>query len=452
MKQINTTSLFFNDVETYLNSFINYEKVPFFSYKRSLKLERMKFFLEKARIFYQDLRFIHIAGTKGKGSTVNFCANLLSFSGEKVGFYTSPHLYNLRERIALKFPYSKEINLISKKELKETVEEIKPCIEKLKFSKFGRLTFFEILLGIAFKYFLKKKVNWVVLETGLGGRLDATNVVTPSICILTHIDYDHTDKLGKRLKDIAYEKSAIIKKNSVVINAPQRRSVKEVIKKRCKEMRAKVYWLGEDFFVKNVRINKDYTLFDFIFKNTILKNLKIQLRGDFQVENSALGIMSILLLKKERLLKKDIDFKKGLASTFLEARLEVIKKFPLTIVDIAHNPSSFSCLIRNLKIYFPKKRIILIFGASKDKDIKNMLNKVECEYLILTCFENPRAYLPEEIKKQCKVEKAFITKDVEEALILAKKFYNKKYLILVSGSLFLVSEAKRKIKKIYDEN
>jgi dihydrofolate synthase/folylpolyglutamate synthase len=437
------------EVENYLNSFINYERLASFSYKKSLKLERIKNFLEKAKIPYQNLKFIHVAGTKGKGSVVNFCASLLSFSGEKVGFYISPHLYHLRERIAFKLPYCKEIKLISKKELKEIVEEIKPFIEKLKFSKFGRLTFFEILLSIAFKYFLKKKVDWVVLETGLGGRLDASNVVNPLICILTHIDYDHTDKLGKRLKDIAYEKSAIIKKDSLAISAPQRKSVKKVIEKRCKEVQAKVYWLGEDFFVDNIRINKNYTLFDFIFKDIKLKNLKIQLKGDFQVENAALSIMSVLLLKKEGLIDKEIDFKAGLLSTFLEARLEVVKKEPLIVVDVAHNPSSFSCLERNLKIYFPNKKIILIFAASKDKDIKNMLNKIKFDHLILTRFNNPRAYPPEEIKRECKLKESFITKDVGESLKLAKKLYNKNCLILVSGSLFLASELKQKIRNCH---
>jgi len=437
------------EIEEYLNSFINYEKVSFFSYKKSFKVERVKNLLEKAKVPYQSLKFIHVAGTKGKGSVVNFCANILSFSGQKVGFYTSPHLFNLRERIALKSPYCKETSLISKKELKEIVEETKPFIEKLKFCKFGRLTFFEILLAIAFKYFLKKEVDWVVLETGLGGRLDATNVVNSLICVLTHIGYDHTDKLGRRLKEIAYEKSAIIKRKNLVISAPQRKSVKEVINQRCKKMDAKIYYLGGDFFIDNVRINKNYTLFDFVCEDTKLRNLKIQLKGDFQIENAALAIMTILCLKRERLLKKEINFKEGLISTFLEARLEVVRKDPLIVVDVAHNPSSFSSLGRNLKIYFSKKRIILIFGASKDKDIKNMLNKIDFEYLILTRFENPRAYLACEIGKRCKIKDAFVTNDVEESLRLAKKLYRRDYLVLISGSLFLVSEAKQKIKKVF---
>ncbi|HIE36422.1 MAG TPA: hypothetical protein EYP89_04200, partial [Candidatus Omnitrophica bacterium] len=182
---------------------------------------------------------------------------------------------------------------------------------------------------------------------------------------------------------------------------------------------------------------------------TKLRNLKIQLKGDFQIENAALAIMTTLCLKRERLLKKEINFKEGLISTFLEARLEVVRKDPLIVVDVAHNPSSFSSLGRNLKIYFSKKRIILIFGASKDKDIKNMLNKIDFEYLILTRFENPRAYLACEIGKRCKIKDAFVTNDVEESLRLAKKLYRRDYLVLISGSLFLVSEAKQKIKKVF---
>ncbi|MCM8831660.1 MAG: bifunctional folylpolyglutamate synthase/dihydrofolate synthase [Candidatus Omnitrophica bacterium] len=436
----------------YLNSFINYERKVFFPYKKNLKLKRVKKLLHELSIPFDKLKVIHIAGTKGKGSTATFCANILASSGFRVGLYTSPHLVDFRERIAILKKNKKGISktLISKNDVIRIVNNFKPKIEKLRFtSKFGKVTFFEVYTAIAFKYFLEKNVDFVVLETGLGGRLDATNVINrPLISIITHIDYDHMDKLGNRLAQIAYEKAGIIKKKSLVISNYQRKSALKVILKKAKKEKAQFFLYKKDFFCTNIRFYKNCSYFDFRFKNFELKNLKISLLGPHQIENVALALAAIYLLKEKKIIEEEINYRGGLLSSYIEGRFEIIKKNPLVILDVAHNPAAFGALAKNLKLYFPKKKIILIFAVSKDKDIKNMLNKLSgVDKYIFTSFSNPRSVSPQDIKKVSKISDAILTKDIKEAFRIAIKFYKKNYLILISGSLFLVGDAKNFFKR-----
>ena len=207
----------------YLESFINYEKIPAYPYKESLKLERIKNFLAAIDNPQNALKCIHIAGTKGKGSTCAFVAYILRAAGYKVGLYTSPHLSDFRERIRILSYQSSAFSsqpvvdfegMISKNELTGLVEKLKPEIEKYnKNSKYGPLSFFEVYTTLAFIYFKEKKVDFAVLETGLGGRLDATNVVEPLVAAITPISYEHTQKLGVTLREIAAEKAGIIKRH-----------------------------------------------------------------------------------------------------------------------------------------------------------------------------------------------------------------------------------------------
>jgi dihydrofolate synthase/folylpolyglutamate synthase len=206
-------------------------------------------------------------------------------------------------------------------------------------------------------------------------------------------------------------------------------------------MKAEPFTFGNDFIAHNIRIKNSYTLFNFKFHNFKLKNLKIHLKGKHQIENASEALAAVILLKKKGLLGREIDFNRGLKEAYLRGRFEVFRKRPLVVMDIAHNPSSFSVLAQNLKLYFPYKKVILIFAASKDKDVKNMLNKIRFSNLILTTFNNPRAFNPDEIAGVCKVKNALIAKDIKEAFNLARELFERDSMILISGSLFLVSEA-----------
>jgi len=430
----------------YLDSFLDYEKISYFPYQHSFKLERMPILLKHLKISYQDLRAIHIAGTKGKGSTAHFLTFLLAGSGFKVGLFTSPHLFDFRERIQVaKSVKSKaQSSLISKKDLSKIVQDFSLDLKNLKIpKKLGQVTFFEVLTAVAFKYFLQKNVDFVILESGLGGRLDSTNVVKPLASIITHIGYDHTDKLGKKLAEIANEKAGIIKRNTPLICSPQRPSSLKVIKDKCRSRRARLFVLGRDFKAQNIRLSKKHTLFNFRFDGLTLKDLKTHLLGEHQVENASLALSTLSLLEREGIVKKRIDYRRGLRASYLPGRFEVVNKSPLTIIDIAHNASSFSALGRSLKRYFPGKKIILIFACSQDKDAKKMLKQIDYSYLILTSFNNPRSQDPLELKKIVGPGKVCLAKDIGEAWEKAGTKYKDEWIIVISGSLFLVSEAKK---------
>ena len=417
----------YQKAESFLNSFINYEKVPFFPYAQSLKLKQVYLLFNCLKIPYKKLRVIHIAGTKGKGSTASFCTALLTASGYKVGLYTSPHFFDFRERIKIGTK-----DKIPQKDLVRILEEFRKKLEEINLSK---ITFFEITTALAFKYFLEQKVDYAVLETGLGGRLDATNISKSILSIITHISYDHTHLLGRKLSQITKEKAGIIKPNVPLVCSRQNPVCLKVIKAKAKN--SKTYVLGQDFKPENIRLKKDYTLFDFKFNRRKLKDLRIKLKGKHQVENACLALAGVSLLEDK------IKVKAGLKNCSLEGRFEIIKKKPLIIADIAHNFSSFSVLRKSLELYFPGKKIILIFGCSEDKDAQAMLKEINYSSLILTKSTNLRASDPKRIKRVGSLSQAYIMGNVKAAIEKALKLYRKDCLILVSGSLFLVAEAKK---------
>jgi len=436
----------FKETKKYLDTFINYEKSTSYVYKKDLKLKRVKFLFRVLQIPYGRLKAIHIAGTKGKGSSATFIAYILAKQGFRVGLYTSPHFIDLRERIRILKSNGKRVlnTMISRREVVRIVDIFKPYLEKMRFTeKFGKITFFEVYTALAFKYFLDKNLDYVVLEVGLGGRFDATNVVNPLISVITHIGYDHTQKLGKRIKDIAYEKAGIIKKKIAVVVSHQKKSALDVIYKKAKEMDSPLYVLNKDFYYHNIKLGRTYTHFDFTYRNFVLKDIRISLKGMHQIDNASLAIMAVYLITKDR---NKSAFKEALKEAYIEGRFEVVSRDPFVIVDIAHNPSSFMALRKNLDAYFPQKKIILIFAASSDKDVKKMLSLFDYDKLILTSFNNPRSFTPGEIISLAGVE-ADIACNLKSALKRAYTYYNKGCIIVISGSFFLVAEAKKIFKK-----
>ncbi|MCF7907259.1 MAG: bifunctional folylpolyglutamate synthase/dihydrofolate synthase [Candidatus Omnitrophica bacterium] len=423
----------------YLEDFINYEKTTKFNYKNSFKLERVRFLFKQLKIPYQDLKAIHIAGTKGKGSTAKICAQSLIACGFKVGLYTSPHLFDFRERIRV------NRRMISKEDLVRIVEGLRSKIEKGKLSpKLGQLSFFEIYTAIAFKYFLEKKVDYAVIETGLGGRLDATNIVKPKVSVITHIGYDHTDLLGRRLYQIAKEKAGIIKTGVPVVCAKQQPSVLKIIKQIAKVKKAPLFLLGRDFKVNKLRLKAAATVFDYVDRNNNkLNNLSLPFLGSYQADNAACALCAYFLLNNNKLQVNKLN--RYFDRLNLEGRFELISQKPLVLVDVAHNPSSFSALSDNLKLYYRSKKVILIFGCLKDKAAKVMLEKIPYQKLILTSFKNPRVADPIKLKKYAKGE-SIVTSNLRQALVIARQLYKENFLILISGSLFLVAQAKRVVK------
>lgn len=451
----------YRETVAYLDSFINYEKKTDFVYDRTLKLDRMRRLLQGLAIECDGLKAIHVAGTKGKGSTATFCATILAHSGYTVGLYTSPHFFDLRERIKIfrpvrkKDPYEKNgsvirESLIAKPDVIRIISEFRPYLEALRRKDPRDIpTFFEIYTAMALRYFSEKKVDFAVLETGLGGRLDATNVVMPLVSVLNTIDYDHTHVLGRSISAIAREKAGIIKDGVSVVSVVQRKRALAEIRKTAKIHRSRVFLQDKDFGFKNVKLRDDFSQFDFFIGEEEWKGLKVSMRGAYQIPNAALALAALTILKKQGLIDAVLNFKEGLKNSFIEGRFETLRGDPPVIVDVAHNPAAFKVLGKSLAEYYPQKKIIFVFGAARDKDIKNMVCHIPYWRVVLTPFSNPRSISSSEIAKKVGLHDAWHAENPREALNTALSFAesDKNTVIVVSGSLFLVADVKKVLKE-----
>ncbi len=420
--------MLYAQVVSYLESLVNFEKIPSYHYKRSLKLERVKKFLALLGNPQDSFKCLHIAGTKGKGSTSAFIAYILKEAGYKVGFYPSPHLKDLSERIRI-LPGKEKSEfegMISRRALKRLVERLKPRIEEYnRKSQYGPLTFFEVYTVLALVYFKESKIDFAVLETGLGGRLDATNAVKAIISVITPISYEHLDKLGRSLKSIAREKAGIIKnKGLVVVCAPQEKEVREIIRLRSKSFRAKLY-----------EINR-------------CKNLKIRLLGRHQLINATVAMRVIRALSALGVKVEMKAVRRGLFNTIWPGRCEILRRDPYVIIDGAQNTASARALKEAIQDKFSigKKynKLILVLGVSSDKDIKGICRELDdlADKVILTRAQSIRAADPGALAEYFPGKERYITSGVGQAKRLSMRLAKKDDLILVAGSLFVIGEFK----------
>jgi len=469
----------FKEALGYLESFPDYERIAKYPYKKSFELNRVRSFLETLDNPHRDLKCIHIAGTKGKGSTAAFVAYILREAGFKVSLYTSPHLYSVRERIRIlepklsafaeKLPLSASApacrsgrdahqsserewadfeGIISPKDLSVYTDKIRSCIRKFSAnSEFESLTFFEIYTALALLYFKEKNIDFAVLETGLGGRLDATNVVNPLVCGITQISLEHTQLLGSRLKEIAVEKAGIIKqKGQIVISSPQEKEVDRVIQDRCNRYQAKLYRVGKDLHFKRDSLNQKRQIISVEGLLGKYSNLTVKLLGKHQLINATTAIGIIEAMRNFNINISKEKIRKGLEATIWPGRFEIINKAPYIILDGAQNVASINALKETLNQIFGSKNKVLVLGISKDKDIKGIckiLGKI-ADKIILTRADNPRAADPNILHNFIKRDRIIgITSSVKEAVALLKKSVKKEDVIVVTGSLFVVGEARR---------
>ncbi|MDI6776428.1 MAG: folylpolyglutamate synthase/dihydrofolate synthase family protein [Syntrophales bacterium] len=371
-----------------------------------------------------------IAGTNGKGSIAAMTASILCQGGFRVGLYTSPHLIDVIERI--------RINglMITPTEMDERIGEVKKQVLE-------DVTYFEFLTAVAFLHFYREDVDVAVLEVGMGGRLDATNMVTPAVSVVSNISLDHREYLGNRLKDIAREKAGIIKDGGLCISAAKQKSVIKVLEEICRERRAKLYLLGRDI---KVRMHRDGT-FSYRGIAKTYHNLVCPLRGRHQMENAVLAIGTIETMAARGFHVDESALSKGMKDTMWEGRLEILQYAPMLLVDGAHNPAGVSVLCRALKESFSYKKLILLFGVLNDKDYRAMLNKLVslADRLIITKPTIDRAVPPKELVPVAKWYKnpIEVVEKPSEALQRALITADKEDLICVTGSLYLVGEIKQ---------
>ena len=426
----------------YLNSFINYEKKSDYEYKKSFKLEKMCALTEALGLPQEGIKSIHIAGTKGKGSTAAITQSILKNAGLKVGLYTSPHLVSFRERIRI------NDSLISEDETCRILERIRQAVEGM---KDGDFSFFEIYTALAFLYFKEKKLDFAIYETGLGGRLDATNVVRPLVSVITPISYEHTMLLGNTLKDIAAEKAGIIKPNSICISGPQEREALDVIEDACERLGNRLVLVGRDILFEELSSNDEKEIFNVFGLATEYPMLESSLLGTHQVVNTAAAIGIIDSLRFHGIAISQDAVRRGVKEARWDGRLEIVSKRPYVILDGAQNRASANALARAIKKIFKYKKLILVLGVSKDKDIEGILKEMlslKPEVVLTKSKVAERALEPRTIRKLIPRRNPILTSTVEAALNEARARADAHDLILVTGSLFVVGEA----KEIYERN
>jgi dihydrofolate synthase/folylpolyglutamate synthase len=420
----------------YLESFINYEKLAAPYDPRKWKLERMYRLLSAVGDPHHGLRFIHIAGTKGKGSTAAMIASILQTAGFKVGLYTSPHLITFRERIRING------EMISEDQVSGLVTQIKPYVDELRKheDQFGIFSFFDVYTTLGILFFWIEKVDFAVLEVGMGGRLDATNVVQPLVSVITQISYDHTISLGSTIESIATEKAGIIKDNGYVVTSPQVPEALEIIRNTCAEKKARLFQVGVD-----IHFRKDDGSFNVTGIFSEYRNLRIPLIGDHQMINAATAIGALELLRFHDFTVTVENVRTGFEKVKWPARVQVISQNPTIVVDVAHNEASAKALRETIESNFKYGKLILVIGISQHKDIKGIGRQIcsIADQVILTKVNNPRAMEPEDMKAELSdiCEDAIITQDVPSALEKARSIAGPTDLICIMGSVYLAGEA-----------
>jgi len=420
----------------------------------------------------KSFQSVHVAGTNGKGSTAAMIASILKESGLKVGLYTSPHLVSFTERIRI------NNSPISESDVIRLTSYIRRIIDRIDMKP----TFFEFVTAMAFHYFACEKVDWAIVEVGMGGRLDATNVLLPEVSVITNIGLDHNEFLGETISDIAFEKAGIIKPSIPVVTAATSPEVLGILENTAKNCSSEIHIYGRDFKSTLISADDKHIVFDYRSINMSIahagsyrhyNNLSIPIAGKHQLYNASLALRVCEILIQKGLPLSDDIVNNGLLNLDFEGRLEWLSQRPPIIIDGAHNPEAARALTDAVKEIFPAKKIILIAGIMKDKDIKEILKPLMAisDAVILTKPKGERATSPEKLKESIEALKesrnkpsipdAFLrkreagvqskniirssvttTNTVAEAIELAKTLCHKDNIILVTGSFYTTGEAK----------
>lgn len=413
-----------------------------YSLKHSSELAKAEFNLDRMRALMALLgdpqikfKSIHITGTKGKGSTAAMCAMGLREAGFKVGLYTSPHLLEYTERIQI------DDVPIEKDALVEIFNRVEPLLAKVE-----KITTFEITTALGFLYFAEQGVDWAVIEVGLGGRLDATNIIKPEVSVITTVSYDHTAVLGNTLTQIATEKAGIIKAGKPVVIGPQVEEALLAIFKIAELNNSTATYVPDAIHAEPVSADLTRQTFNVIGEfdgSAIDRELSIPLIGDHQRENALTAFIALLtvgVVNQEQIAT-------GFAKVIWQCRFEVANMDPILIFDSAHNEDAFSRLAQTISAYLPDKKVILILGVSEDKHLVEMIDQVKplLDTLIITRANHPRALPIEEINANLIDSKTKILPitSVPEALNKALELANNNGSIVVSaGSMFVTAEVK----------
>jgi len=404
-----------------------------------LGLERITHICKQLGSPQKNYKVIHVGGTNGKGSVCRFLQSILTLGGYKTGIYTSPHLQRFSERFIID---SKEI---SKKDVVLLVEKVKPIIDEM-IKDDNTPTFFEIVTAIVFQYFSDKKVDFAIIEVGLGGRYDATNIVNPAATIITNVSLEHQDRLGHKIEDIAFEKAGIIKDEIPVITGASNKTL-DVIQKMAKEKKSSVTVINNSSW-KKISGGVDWQ--EFLINGSLKEyNVKTSMAGKFQGENIALTLATIENLQMNGVYIIDESITEGIEKTTNPGRMEIVSFEPIILFDGAHNIAGMKSLKKTLEEDFVYDNLILIIGILSDKNVKEILDIITpiAYTIIVTKSHNKRASDPSKLKDIIAKKEVIIKNEISDAIDYAKKVAKKEDLICITGSLFTVGEAKDHLQK-----
>jgi dihydrofolate synthase/folylpolyglutamate synthase len=426
----------YRDTLKYLYHFTDYERRGFAAYAPEFyDLQRMNHLLALLGNPQRSFRSVHIAGTKGKGSTAAMIESVLRAAGHRTGLYTSPHLHTFRERIRVAG------DLIPESEVVRLVEEMRPLVAQV-----PDITTFEVMTGLAFFWFAEQGVEWAVLEVGLGGRLDATNVVRPAVAVITSVSYDHTAILGETLAEIATEKAGIVKAGVPVVSAPQSDEARAVIEQICRRRGAPLTVVDGDWTWEAGHANLDGQTFAVRHGKEVVTGLWLPLLGEHQLENATTAMATLSLLRAGGVDLPEAAIRDGFRSVRWPGRLEILGRAPLVVSDSAHNGESAAKLMATLRSVLEFQRLILILGASSDHVTPEVLTTLlsGVDLVIATRSRHPRASDPEWLRQRAE-ELGFhleVSDTVPQALDLALAEAGPADLICFTGSVFVAAEAR----------
>jgi len=440
----------YQDALKYLYSFIDYSLERSYRYTPDrFDLDRVRGLLHALGDPHQAYATIHVAGTKGKGSVSSLSASSLTAAGHRTGLYTSPHLVRLTERIRV------DGEEISEEAVVELMEDLRPHVDKI-----PGLTMFEVLTALGFLHFAHQGVDCAVIEVGLGGRLDATNVLTPLVSVITSLSYDHMNVLGDSLSDIAREKAGIIKSGVPLVLAPQQYEAQRVVEEIAAERGAPLIQVGREWlFAPGGHDLESQSLYIWPAKEQALADAfidsggreewappryEIPLLGYHQVINAAVAYAALQVVREAGISLDEAAIRQGFRTISWPGRFQILSRSPAVLVDSAHNRDSALRLRIALDDYFPGKPVTLVFGAMADKDIPGMLAELlpRVSRLILTQADHPRAATVEELSELAhgygwRVEKIV---PVAEALRFAMQHCRPGEVVVAAGSLTVAGE------------
>lgn len=412
----------------------------------AFKLDRMRAIMEALGNPQDALRMVHIAGTNGKGSVVAMLEACLRACDYAVGTYTSPHLIDVRERVQIN---SHPISYPAFTEALQRVVDAEATIP----AKLGEATYFELMTALGFVHFADQAVDVALVEVGLGGRLDATNVITPAVSAITQIDFDHMQFLGETIEDIAGEKAGIFKPGVPALSFKQTPSVIEVFRAKAEASTTPLAIVGQDIdfsyrFEASPQLGK-HSRVGMTGEKLSFEHVPVPLPGEHQALNCGLALAVLDRLASGGLELNETKIFEGLAHTRAPGRMEMIAEKPRILADGAHNPAAVHALMRSIGAHINYDSMILIFGCAADKDVEQMLAKVAlgADKVIFTrSRSNPRAMDPEELCRrfeEAHPKMAQVAATLEEAIDIARRGASRGDLICITGSFYLAGEAKK---------